>query len=41
MMSKSDLTPEQQETIQKSKNPSVIVIANGTTHTIEEATKCL
>ena len=32
MMSKSDLTPGEQETAQKSKGPSVIMIANGTTH---------
>ena len=35
MKSESDLTPEEQETIQKSKDPSVIMTANGTT---EEAT---
>ena len=38
MMSKSDLTPEEKETIRKSKGPSVTVTANGTTHTREEAT---
>ena len=38
MMSKSDLTMEEQETIQKSKGPSVIRTANGTAHTTEEAT---
>ena len=38
MMSKSDLTPEQQDKIQKSKDPSVTMNANGTTHTTEEAT---
>ena len=37
IMSKRDLTPEEQETIQQSKDPSVIVTANGTTHTTEEA----
>ena len=31
MMSKSDLTPEEQETIRKSKDPSVTMTANGTT----------
>ena len=35
---KSDLTPEQQETIQKSKGPSGILIARGTIHATEEAT---
>ena len=38
MMSKRDLTPEELETIQMSKGPSVIMTANGTTHTTEEAT---
>ena len=38
MMSKSDLTPEQQESIQKTKGPSVSMIARVTTHTTEEAT---
>ena len=38
MMSTSDLTPEEQETIQNSKVPSVILTVNGTTHTTEEAT---
>ena len=37
-MSKSDLTPEEQDTIRKSKGPSVIMTANGTTHTAEVAT---
>ena len=37
-MSKSDLTPEEKETIQKSKDPSVIMSADGTTRTTEEAT---
>ena len=32
------MTPEEQETIQKSKDPSVTMTANETTHTIEEAT---
>ena len=42
MMSDSDLTPKEQETIQHSKDPSVILTANGTTHTTEEATcKCV
>ena len=40
MMSKSDLTPEEQETIWKSKDPSVVTTANGTTHRTE-ATVCL
>ena len=39
MMSKSDLTPEEEETIQKSKDPSVLVTATGTTHTTVEATE--
>ena len=38
MMSQSDLTAEEQETIQKSKDPSVIMTAKGTAHTTEEAT---
>ena len=38
MMSKSDLTPAEQETIRTSKDPSVIMTATGTTHTTEEAT---
>ena len=38
VMSKNDLTPEEQETIQKSKDPSVILSAYGTTHTTEEET---
>ena len=37
-MSESDLTPEEQETTQKSKGPSVIMTAHGTAHTTEEAT---
>ena len=37
-MSRSDLTPEEQETTQKSKDPSVIVTAHETAHTTEEAT---
>ena len=43
MMSKSDLTPEEQETIRKSKDPSVIMTGNGTTHTTEEGgnSRCL
>ena len=32
------LTPEDQETIQKSKDPSVVMTANGTAHTTKEAT---
>ena len=36
VMSKSDLTPEEQETIQRSEDPSVIMTANG--NTTEEAT---
>ena len=35
MVSKRDLTPEEQETNQKSKDPSVVKAANGTTHTTE------
>ena len=31
MMSQSDLTPEEQETIRRSKDPSVVMSANGTT----------
>ena len=38
LMSKSDLTPEEHATIRKSKGPSVVVSANGTTHTTEAAT---
>ena len=38
MMSKSYSTPEEQETIQKSKDPSVLMTANGTTQTTQEAT---
>ena len=38
MMSISDLTPEEQETLQKSKDPSVIMAATVPTHTKEEAT---
>ena len=38
MMSDRDLTPKQQETIRNSKDPSVIMAANGTTQTSEEAT---
>ena len=41
MMSKSELTPEEQQTIQKSKDPSIIMTAHGTTRTIEEATVCV
>ena len=37
-MSESSLTPEDQETNKKSKAPSVIMTANGTTHATEEAT---
>ena len=37
-MRKSDLTPEEQETTQTSKDPSVIMTAHGTAHTTEEAT---
>ena len=36
--SESELTPEEQETIQKSKDPPVVLTANGTTHMTEEAT---
>ena len=38
MMSQSDLSPEEQETIQQSKDPSDIMTTIGTTHTAEEAT---
>ena len=41
MMSKSDMTPEEQETIQKSKDQLVFMNANGTAHTTEEATVCV
>ena len=41
LMSKSGLTPEEQETIRKSKDPSVTMTANGTSHTTEEATTCV
>ena len=40
MMSKRDLTPEEQGTIQKSKDPSVI-IANGIARMIEEGIQFL
>ena len=38
MMSKIYLTPEEQETIQKSKDSSVIMTSNDTTHTIDKGT---
>ena len=38
MMSGSYLTPEEQETIQKSKDPTVIMTARGTSQTTEQAT---
>ena len=38
LTSTSDLTPEEPETIQTLKDPSVIVTADGTTHTTVEAT---
>ena len=38
VISKSDLNPEEQETVQKSKDPSDIMSANGTAYTTEEAT---
>ena len=38
MISKDDRTPEEQETIPKSKDPLIIMAANGMTHTTEEAT---
>ena len=41
MMSKSDLTPEEEETIRKSQEPCVIKTAIGTTHTTEGATVCV
>ena len=34
----SGLTPEEQEHIRKSKDPSVVMAASGTAHTTEEAT---
>ena len=37
-MSESELTQEEPETVQESKDPSVIITANGTLHTTEEAT---
>ena len=37
-MSIRDVTPEEQETIQKSKDPMVTMTANGTTHTTEDVT---
>ena len=39
MMSKSDLTPQEQETNHRSKDPSIIKTANTLTHTTEEATE--
>ena len=41
MVSKSDLTTEEQETIQKSKDPSDTMTASGTIHTTEEAMVCV
>ena len=38
MMRKIYLTPEAQETIQKSKDPSLIMAAHGTAHTTEQTT---
>ena len=35
------MTPEEQETIQKSNDPSVVMTVNGTTHTAEEAQLCV
>ena len=37
LWSERNYTPKEQETIQKSKDPSVIMTAHGTTHTTEEA----
>ena len=37
VMSDSDSTPKEQEPIQNSEDPSVIMTANGTAHTTEEA----
>ena len=37
-MSESDLTSEEQETIQKSNDPSVLMSAHGTTHMTEDVT---
>ena len=39
MTSISDFTPEEQETIQESKDVSFMMTANRTTHTTEEATE--
>ena len=41
MMSKSDLTPEEQQMIPKSKDPSFRMTAHGTSQTTEEATVCV
>ena len=38
MISESDVTTEGEETARKSKDPSVMMAANGTTHTTEETT---
>ena len=40
-MSKSDLATEEQQTFRTSKDPSVIMTANGTAHTTEEAAVCV
>ena len=37
MMSQRGVTPEEQVTTQNSKDPSVILTANGTAHITEEA----
>ena len=41
LTNKSDVIPKEQGTIQKSKDPSVIMTENGTAHTTEEATVCI
>ena len=38
MMSKVDLTPEEQETMTVSKKPTTVVTARGTIRTTEQAT---
>ena len=40
MMSKSDVAQEGQDTVRKSKDPSVTITANGTTDSTEEAHVC-
>ena len=38
MLSKSDLTPEEQETVRKCEEPTVLLTANGTARSTEETT---